>query len=50
MRVVVGRHRHDTVDRAVRYLGLGQESVVEVDTDGEGRISVAALAGHARRR
>ena len=36
-------YRHDTVDRAVRYLGLGQDSVVEVDTDGEGRISVAAL-------
>ncbi len=43
VRVVVGRYRHDTVDRAVRYLGLGQDSVVEVDTDGEGRISVAAL-------
>jgi glutamate/tyrosine decarboxylase-like PLP-dependent enzyme len=43
VRVVVGRYRHDTVDRAVRYLGLGQESVVEVDTDDQGRISVAAL-------
>ena len=43
VRVVVGRHRHDTIDRAVRYLGLGQDSVVEVDTDDEGRISVTAL-------
>ncbi len=43
VRVVVGRHRHDTVDRAVRYLGLGQDAVVEVDTDGEGRITVDAL-------
>ena len=43
VRVVVGRHRHDTIDRAVRYLGLGQDSVVEVDTDGEGRISVTSL-------
>jgi glutamate/tyrosine decarboxylase-like PLP-dependent enzyme len=43
VRVVVGRYRHDTVDRAVRYLGLGQESLVEVETDLEGRISVAAL-------
>ena len=43
VRVVVGRHRHDTIDRAVRYLGLGQESVVEVDTDDQGRISVDAL-------
>ena len=43
VRVVVGRHRHDTIDRAVRYLGLGQDSVVEVDADAEGRISVTAL-------
>ena len=43
VRVVVGRHRHDTVDRAVRYLGLGQEALIEVDTDAEGRISVADL-------
>ena len=43
VRVVVGRHRHDTIDRAVRYLGLGQESVVEVDTDDQGRISVSDL-------
>jgi glutamate/tyrosine decarboxylase-like PLP-dependent enzyme len=43
VRVVVGRYRHDTVDRAVRYLGLGQDSVVEVDTDGEGRVSTSSL-------
>ena len=43
VRVVVGRHRHDTVDRAARYLGLGQDSLVEVDTDTEGRIDVRAL-------
>ena len=43
VRVVVGRHRHDTIDRAVRYLGLGNESVVAVETDGEGRISVSDL-------
>ena len=43
VRVVVGRYRHDTIDRAVRYLGLGQESVVEVDTDDQGRISVEDL-------
>jgi glutamate/tyrosine decarboxylase-like PLP-dependent enzyme len=43
VRAVVGRYRHDTVDRAVRYLGLGQDSVVEVDTDGEGRVSTSSL-------
>ena len=44
VRIVVGRHRHDTIDRAVRYLGLGQDSVVEVDTDDQGRIDVDDLA------
>jgi glutamate/tyrosine decarboxylase-like PLP-dependent enzyme len=48
--VVVGRYRHDTVDRAVRYLGLGQDSVVEVDTDDQGRISVAPLETVLARR
>ena len=42
-RVLVGRHRHDAIDRAVRLLGLGQQSVVEVDADREGRIETAAL-------
>ena len=42
--VVVGRSRHDTIDRAVRYLGIGQDAVVEVDTDDQGRISSDALA------
>lgn len=41
--VVVGRSRHDTVDRAVRYLGLGQQAVVEVDTDAGGRILTDAF-------
>jgi len=43
VRVVAGRYRHDTVDRAVRYLGLGQSSIAEVDTDDQGRISVDSL-------
>jgi glutamate/tyrosine decarboxylase-like PLP-dependent enzyme len=43
VRVVVGRHRHDTVDLAVRYLGLGQDCVIEVETDGEGRICIPVL-------
>ena len=44
IRVLVGYDRHDTVDRAVRYLGLGQDAVTEVDSDGQGRIHPAALA------
>jgi glutamate/tyrosine decarboxylase-like PLP-dependent enzyme len=44
VRVVVGRDRHDTIDRAVRFLGLGQDAVVEVSTDSQGRIELPALA------
>jgi len=44
VRVMVGQDRHDTIDRAVRYLGLGQESVCEVASDTEGRLEPAALA------
>jgi glutamate/tyrosine decarboxylase-like PLP-dependent enzyme len=45
VRVLVGEQRHDSVDRAVRLLGLGDESVVAVAADGHGRMQVDALAG-----
>ncbi len=41
VRVVVGQERHDTVDLALRYLGLGAPQVVPADA--QGRIDVAAL-------
>ncbi|HEX2307712.1 MAG TPA: pyridoxal-dependent decarboxylase [Jatrophihabitantaceae bacterium] len=44
VRVVVGRYRHDTVDRALRYLGFGRDDVVVVPTDGEGRVTGDGLA------
>ena len=44
VRVAVGQDRHDTIDRAVRYLGLGQDAVLEVATDSQGRLECAALA------
>jgi glutamate/tyrosine decarboxylase-like PLP-dependent enzyme len=44
VRVAVGRDRHDTIDRAVRFLGLGQDAVREVATDSQGRLDTAALA------
>jgi glutamate/tyrosine decarboxylase-like PLP-dependent enzyme len=40
--VLVGAERHDTVDLALRYLGLGRPTVVAADE--EGRIVVDALA------
>jgi glutamate/tyrosine decarboxylase-like PLP-dependent enzyme len=42
VRVLVGAERHDTVDLALRYLGLGAPQVVPADD--QGRIRVEALA------
>jgi glutamate/tyrosine decarboxylase-like PLP-dependent enzyme len=48
VRVLVGEERHDTVDLALRYLGLGLPETVPAD--GQGRLDPAALrerlAGH----
>ena len=44
VRVLVGRERHDTIDLALRYLGLGSGRSVEVDVDDQGRIRPDALA------
>lgn len=41
IRVLVGQERHDTVDLALRYLGLGAPEVVAADD--QGRIDVDAL-------
>ncbi|MGH3368119.1 MAG: pyridoxal phosphate-dependent decarboxylase family protein [Nocardioidaceae bacterium] len=43
IRVLVGADRHDSVDLAVRYLGLGADAVQLVSSDDEGRIEVDAL-------
>ncbi|HEX8487422.1 MAG TPA: pyridoxal-dependent decarboxylase [Propionibacteriaceae bacterium] len=42
--VVVGAERHDTVDVALRYLGLGQARSVVVPADDQGRVRSDALA------
>jgi glutamate/tyrosine decarboxylase-like PLP-dependent enzyme len=42
VRVLVGAERHDTVDLALRYLGLGAPEVVPADA--QGRIDPRALA------
>jgi glutamate/tyrosine decarboxylase-like PLP-dependent enzyme len=41
VRVLVGEQRHDSVDAALRYLGLGAAAVVPADE--QGRIDVRAL-------
>jgi glutamate/tyrosine decarboxylase-like PLP-dependent enzyme len=43
VRVVVGEEHHSTIDRAVRFLGLGTASLVPVDVDDQGRMLPAAL-------
>ncbi|HYP46166.1 MAG TPA: pyridoxal-dependent decarboxylase [Propionibacteriaceae bacterium] len=42
--VVVGNERHDTVDVALRYLGLGPGRSLVVPADGQGRLRADALA------
>ncbi len=44
LNVVVGAERHESIDLAVRYLGLGEGRLVEVDADDQGRLRLAALA------
>jgi len=46
VRVVVGAERHDTLDRALRFLGFGTGPTVVVEADEQGRMSPAALARH----
>ncbi len=41
--VLVGAERHDTVDMAIRYLGLGEARSVVVPVDGQGRVRAEAL-------
>lgn len=44
LRVVVGRERHATIDRSIRLLGLGTESMELVAVDAQGAIDVDDLA------
>jgi glutamate/tyrosine decarboxylase-like PLP-dependent enzyme len=43
VRIVAGTGRHDTIDRAARYLGAGTGAIVAVDADDQGRMVPAAL-------
>ncbi|HET9610500.1 MAG TPA: aminotransferase class V-fold PLP-dependent enzyme [Acidimicrobiales bacterium] len=44
VRVVAGVDRHDTVDLALRYLGLGTDAVAAAASDDQGRVRLDALA------
>jgi glutamate/tyrosine decarboxylase-like PLP-dependent enzyme len=43
VRVLAGEGRHDTIDRAARYLGLGRDAIVPVAADDQGRMRPEAL-------
>jgi glutamate/tyrosine decarboxylase-like PLP-dependent enzyme len=47
--VVVGEERHTTIDRALRFLGLGTDCVVPVAADGQGRMDPGALGSTLER-
>ncbi len=44
VRLVVGEHRHGSVDRAARFCGIGAEELVVVGADDRGRMRPDALA------
>ena len=43
IRVVAGANRHATLDRALRFLGIGTASIHEVPADEQGRVLMDAL-------
>jgi glutamate/tyrosine decarboxylase-like PLP-dependent enzyme len=44
VRVVAGAERHATIDRALRLLGLGEQSLVEVPSGPNGAVDAGAVA------
>ena len=44
VRILAGQARHGTIDRALRFLGVGKGAIVEVDSDDQGRMKSEALA------
>jgi glutamate/tyrosine decarboxylase-like PLP-dependent enzyme len=49
VRVLAGQGRHGTIDRALRFLGVGTAAVEEVDADDQGRMLPAALGSALER-
>jgi glutamate/tyrosine decarboxylase-like PLP-dependent enzyme len=44
VRVLAGESRHGTIDRALRFLGVGTDALVPVACDGQGRMRREALS------
>jgi glutamate/tyrosine decarboxylase-like PLP-dependent enzyme len=49
IRVVAGANRHATLDRALRFLGIGTASIHEVPADEQGRMVIEALRDEVSR-
>jgi glutamate/tyrosine decarboxylase-like PLP-dependent enzyme len=49
VRVLAGQGRHGTIDRALRFLGVGAAAVEAVDADDQGRMRAAALGSALER-
>lgn len=43
IRVLTSEHRHHSIDRAVRFLGIGTRQIESLATDDDGRVTAAAL-------
>jgi glutamate/tyrosine decarboxylase-like PLP-dependent enzyme len=43
IRVLATASRHSTIDRALRFLGIGERAIRPVSTDGDGRVTASAL-------
>ncbi|MDB4913845.1 MAG: PLP-dependent enzyme glutamate decarboxylase [Gemmatimonadetes bacterium] len=43
IRVLTSEHRHGSIDRAVRFLGIGTRSLIPLRTDADARITMEAL-------
>jgi glutamate/tyrosine decarboxylase-like PLP-dependent enzyme len=43
IRVLANGTRHSTVDRALRFLGIGERAVTAIPTDADGRVTSSAL-------
>lgn len=43
IRVLVTEHRHSSIERAIRFLGLGTNSIVPLETDNHARLSPDVL-------
>jgi glutamate/tyrosine decarboxylase-like PLP-dependent enzyme len=50
VRVVAGANRHATLDRSLRFLGIGTSSIREVPADEQGRVVMEALRDELGRK